>query len=318
MLVIRVLRDGVPVREELFRSTPVSIGRSSSSQLVLTDPSVSRDHARIERGADGSLVIIDGAGTNGLYAGPRRVSSERFTGRLRARLGLAEIEIEEVSNDATQPVSLEDLHRLDQRRTPLTWAKYITITLAALTLQSLMAPEFWSPWNSERAVGMVWQNATLLVVVMVFASILLGLLKAAGRKVRMADVLHHFAVFAWLAPLAAAICLLGYYVLQDALAAPLRSWLPSLAAVAFLTQAAAVRRPAPNRTFRLWWTAALLLVLTGIDFTRAYGARRLGQPEVDHTMQAPIPLLGPGPAITFEAFGARVEAAGRRSEDQVR
>jgi len=318
MLVIRVFREGVVVREELFRSTPVTIGRSSSNQLVLTDPSVSRDHARIERDAGGQLVIIDGSGTNGLYAGPRRVAAERFSGRLKARLGLAEIEIEEVSADATQPVSLEELHRLDQRRTPLTWAKYIAITLLALTTESALAPEFWSPWNSERAVGLVWQNTTALVVIMVVSALLLGLLKAAGRKVRMADVLQHFARFGWLGPLSAALCLFAYYVLSDGLASGVRSWLPSLAAVAFLAQAVAIRRPAPNRRFRLWWAAAFLLILIGIDFTRSYGASRMGQPNVDHGMQAPIPLLGAGPAASFEDYAAAVEAAGRRSEALVR
>jgi FHA domain len=318
MLVVRVLRDGAAVREELFRSTPVTIGRSPSCHLVLTDPSVSREHARIDRDPDGGFVIIDGSGTNGLYAGPRRVASERFSGRLRARLGLAEIEIEEVSADATQPISLEDLHRLDQRRTPITWAKYLVITLAALVLETLMEPEFWSPWNSQRGVGVVWQCMTALVAILVFASILLGLLKAASRRVRMADVLNHFAVYAWLGPLSVALSMVAYYVLSDGLASSLRSWLPSLAAVVFLTQAAAIRRPGPSGAFRWRWAAAFLLVLIGIDFTRAYASRKMGQPEPDHAMQAPVPGLGPGPAVSFDDYGASVEAAGKRSEAQVR
>ncbi|HQZ17898.1 MAG TPA: FHA domain-containing protein [Vicinamibacteria bacterium] len=318
MLVVRVLRDGVVVREELFRSTPVTIGRSPSCHLVLTDPSVSREHARIDRDPGGGFVIVDGSGTNGLYAGPRRVASERISGRLRARLGLAEIEIEEVSADATQPISLEDLHRLDQRRTPITWAKYLAITLAALVIETVMEPEFWSPWNSQRAVGVVWQCMTALVAILVFASILLGLLKAAGRRVRMADVLNHFAVYAWLGPLSVALSMAAYYVLSDGLASSLRSWLPSLAAVVFLTQAAAIRRPGSNAAFRWRWGAAFLLVLIGIDLTRAYASRKMGEPEPDHTMQAPIPVLGPGPAISFEDYGASVDAAGKRSEAQVR
>ena len=318
MLVVRVLRDGAVVREELFRSTPVTIGRSPSCHLVLTDSSVSREHARIDRDPGGGFVIVDGSGTNGLYAGPRRVASERFSGRLRARLGLAEIEIEEVSADATQPITLEDLHRLDQRRTPITWAKYLVITLAALVVETLMESEFWSPWNTQRAVGVVWQCMTALVAILVFASILLGLLKAASRRVRMADVLSHFAVYAWLGPLTVALSLLAYYVLSDGLASSLRSWLPSQAVVVFLTQAAAIRRPGPNGAFRWRWAAALLLVLIGVDFTRAYASRKMGQPDADHNMQAPIPGLGPGPSISFEDYSASVDAAGTRSEAQVR
>jgi hypothetical protein len=302
----------------LFRSTPVSIGRSPSCHLVLTDPSVSREHARIDRDPGGGFVIVDGSGTNGLYAGPKRVAAERFSGRLRARLGLTEIEIEEVSADATQPISLEDLHRLDQRRTPITWAKYIVITLGALVLETVIEPEFWSPWNSQRVVGVVWQSMMALVAILVLASILLGLLKAASRKGRMADVLSHFALYSWLGPLSVAVSLLAYYVLSDGLAASLRSWLPSLAAVAFLTQAAAIRRPGPNRAFRWRWAAAFLLILIGIDLTRAYAARKMGQPDADYTVQAPAPGLGAGPAVTFEEYGASVDAAGKRSEAQVR
>ena len=318
ILAIRVLRDGAPIREEIFTATPIRIGRAPHSDLVLVDPTVSRDHARIERDEKGALIIVDGAGANGLYAGPKRVEAEPISGRFRARLGLVEIEIEEVSADATQPVSLEDLHQLDQRRTPLTWAKYMVIALLALNLETILAPEFWSPFNPQRVVGVVVQNASSLVAILIFGSILLGLLKAAGRRVRMADVLQHFAVFTWLRPLAVVLSLLGYYLLSDGAAASLRAWLPSLATIAFLAQAAAIRRPPPNRNFRWMWAAALLLIVVGFDFTQSYAARRMGQPDIDQTVQPPLAVLGTGPTISFEDYSAAVEAAGERSAAGVR
>lgn len=313
MIAIRVLREGVPVREQLFTSLPIRIGRGSHNDLVLVEPTVSRDHARIERDDLDRLVIVDGEGTNGLYAGPKRVAKEPISGRLRARLGLSEIEIELVSAEATQPISLDDLHRLDQRRTPLTWAKYIVITLAALNLEILLAPEFWSPWNPQRAVGLVWQSASALVAILIFGSILLGLLKAAGRKVRMADVLHHFALFSWLRPLGVFLGLCAYYLLSDRLAVTLRGWLPALASIAFLAQAAAIRRPGPSRNFRWAWAAAFFLITLGFDFTQSYAAQRMGQPNLDLSVQAPLPLLGAGPSVSFEDYAASVEAAGKRS-----
>ena len=289
MIAIRVLREGAVIREVLFRSTPIRIGRSPESDMVLTEPSVSREHARIERDGSGGLVIVGGVGTNGLYSGPRRVDSEPIVGRLRARLGLAEIEIEEVREDPTLPVSLEDLHGLDQRRTPLTWAKYIVVALIALNLDAVMAAEFWSPWNSQRVVGVIWQSGSMLVAILVVGSLLLGLLKAAGRKVRMADVLRHFAVYSWLQPLASAISLLAYYVLSDGAGAALRAWLPMFATVVFLAQAAAIRRPSPNRNFRLFWAAAVLLVLLGVELTGSYAARRMGQPQARLLYTYPSP-----------------------------
>lgn len=318
MILVRVVREGVFAREQVFHSLPIRIGRSSGCDLILTDPSVSRDHARIERGPEGVLVIVDGAGTNGLYAGPKRVAAEPVVGRLRARLGLAEIEIEEVSGDATQPISLEDLHGLDQRRTPLTWAKYIAVALLALNLETVLLPEFWSPWNSQRLVAVVWQSASMLVAILILGSLLLGLLKAAGRKVRMADVLRHFAVFAWLRPLATAGGLVAYYLLPDGLAGTVRGVLPALATVAFFAQAAAIRRPPPNGVFRWCWAVALLLVIAGVQLTGSYAASRVGEPQTDHAMQAPLPLVGTGPAVNFEDYAAALEAAGNRSADQVR
>ena len=72
-----------------------------------------------------------------------------------------------------------------------------------------------------------------------------------------------------------------------------------------------------HRNFRLFWAAVVLLVLLGIEFTGAYGARRMGQPQADHTIQAPLPGFGPGPAVDFDAYAAAVEAAGNRSGEQV-
>lgn len=313
ILAIRVLRDGVPIREQIFTSTPVRIGRAPHSDLVLTDPTVSRDHARIERDQAGALVLVDGAGANGLYAGPKRVDVEPVVGRFRARLGLAEIEVEEVRADATQPVSIEDLQRLDQRRTPLTWAKYLFIALLAVNLEAILTPDFWSPWNPQRAVGLIWQSASALVVMLIVASILLALLKAAGRRVRMADVLHHFAVFIWLRPLSVALGLSAYYVLPDGVAAALRAWLPDLATIAFLAYAAAIRRSAPSSRFRWAWATAFLLILAGFDLTQSYAARRMGQPDLDQSVQAPLPIVGTGPAASFEDYAAAVRVAGERS-----
>ncbi len=59
---------------EVFQllSDPVSIGRSPSCEIFLDDVTVSRDHARIERGAAG-LVLGDLGSLNGTYVNRRRI-----------------------------------------------------------------------------------------------------------------------------------------------------------------------------------------------------------------------------------------------------
>ena len=318
MLAIRVLRDGVAVREQIFKTLPVRIGRDPECDLILTEASVSREHAQIRADDAGGIAIVDASGTNGLYAGPKRVASEKIVGRLRARLGAVELEIEEVSASATQPISLEDLHRLDQRRTPLTWAKYIVLTLAAINADAVLNPEFWSPWNAGAAIGLVWQSGAAIVAVLVFGAILLGLLKAVGRKVRFADVLHHFAVYSWLHPLAIVLAMLGYYLFADPTASALHAWLPTLATVVFLAKAAAIRRQGSNRWFHAGWAAAFLFIEVGTDMTGSYAARQMGQPAADHTMLMPAPGLGAGPSTSWDEYAKEVESAGARSETEAR
>jgi hypothetical protein len=52
--------------------------------------------------------------------------------------------------------------------------------------------------------------------------------------------------------------------------------------------------------------------------TGSYAASRVGEPQTDHAMQAPLPLVGTGPAVDFDAYATALEAAGSRSAEQVR
>jgi hypothetical protein len=316
LIALRLLRDGFAIREQIFRTLPIRIGRDATADFAIADASVSRHHATVAIDAQDGLVIIDGSGTNGLYAGPKRVAREKIPGRLRARLGVVEIEIEEVSASATQPITIEDLHRLDQRRTPVTWAKYIVITLIAMSVETVLSPEFWSPWNNQAAVSLVWQTMAGLVAILVFGAALLGMLKAAGRKVRFADVLHHFAVYSWLSPVAAVLGIVAYYILSDGPASAVGGTLATLATVAFLARAAAIRRLGPNHAFLLGWALVFLALDIGAKATQSYAARLMGQPAIDHSMYMPAPVVGSGPAQGWDAYATEVEQAGGRSAER--
>jgi pSer/pThr/pTyr-binding forkhead associated (FHA) protein len=53
----------------------VRIGRQRDNDLVLEDPSVSRHHAEIHRGGDGSLTLVDLDSLNGVFVNERQIKS---------------------------------------------------------------------------------------------------------------------------------------------------------------------------------------------------------------------------------------------------
>ena len=62
--------------EEVPVTTPVTIGRDATCTIVLADPSVSRQHARIERSGN-SIRVIDLNSGNGVWVGNDRVENGR-------------------------------------------------------------------------------------------------------------------------------------------------------------------------------------------------------------------------------------------------
>jgi hypothetical protein len=67
-LVLEVLEpdERAPTRLKLD-TFPVTIGRAVDNTVVLDDPEVSAHHARIERGDDGLLTLLDNQSANGIF-----------------------------------------------------------------------------------------------------------------------------------------------------------------------------------------------------------------------------------------------------------
>jgi eukaryotic-like serine/threonine-protein kinase len=56
-----------------FEKPSLSIGRSTTSDIVLDDPRVSRQHARIDRLPDGRILVADQGSFNGLFIGDEKL-----------------------------------------------------------------------------------------------------------------------------------------------------------------------------------------------------------------------------------------------------
>jgi hypothetical protein len=78
--------EGAPVRH-VITPLPFRIGRAMTNELVLSDASVSRFHAEVDRRADGALAITDLDSLNGVFIGGKRVNHSRLFDGCRLEIG---------------------------------------------------------------------------------------------------------------------------------------------------------------------------------------------------------------------------------------
>lgn len=308
MIAVRVLRDGVPVREAVFHDLPVTLGRGPKSDVVLFDPSVSRAHARLEWDAEGRLVLCDLGSRNLLFRDGRNESSVAVGGTLRVWLGRVEVEIEPLSPEATQEVRLQDRPHPERRRGLARHVGYLVAGVAALVAFTVANAGYWSPLSEERSLSLV--VAALLGVILI-PLVALGLfigLKAVGRKVRLADTLHAVAGVAWLLPAIALLSILSYYSLSPEGHGAFMGLLALAAAVVAIVFLVGVRHRGPNGRFRLAWGLGTSAVLAAIAGAGASCSERFGTPSVTYDAQPPV-LGWTGPKVDLETHLARMRAA---------
>jgi hypothetical protein len=308
VIALRVLHGGRVVREVLVPDPPITIGRGGGCDLVLTDESVSRAHARLERSDDGRLRLVDLDSRNGLRAAGRPVRELAVEGRVRCRVGLVEVEIEPVSDAPTREVSAREWRRFERRRRLQDPFRYLALGVAGILAGHVVDPSFWSPWKTTRWVDLLGGALLTLVLLSLAAGAVFVVLRAFGRQLQLADVLRAFAFLAWLAPVVTLLGLVTYYPLSP----PAHSLLGELAFIAWAVVAVVVvaglrRRPRSVR-FSLAWAGVALLLAGAIGATSALHDRQVGEPGVDLHVQAPLAGHS-GRAEDLDGYLARVRAA---------
>src|SRR5579885_3211005 len=72
--LLRWVDPGTGQRLERLAPLPVTLGRATGSTIPLNSQGVSRQHAQIERAADGSVIVTDRNSSNGTLLDGQRIT----------------------------------------------------------------------------------------------------------------------------------------------------------------------------------------------------------------------------------------------------
>jgi uncharacterized RDD family membrane protein YckC len=86
-------RDNL-LREFELTDDVVTVGREATNKLVVADPSVSRQHAKIEKREDG-YYLVDNNSSNGTYINGKRISSQKLNHKDKLNFGSATVVFED-------------------------------------------------------------------------------------------------------------------------------------------------------------------------------------------------------------------------------
>ncbi len=313
MIALRVLHRGRVVREAVLNDMPVTIGRGAGNGFVLTDASVSREHARVERAEDGQLRLVDLGARNGLYVGRRAVQEVALDRRVVCRVGRVVLEVEPVSDSPTIEVDAREWRRFQRRRSLLHPLVYLLAGVAGVAVSTALDPSFWSPYDHTRWVGLAGVALGSALGLCVLAAALFVVLKALGRPVRMADTLRAFALLTWLGASVSLLTLAAYYPLSPSALSWLDSGMTAVVITIAVVTVASVRREPLSARFVLGWAGGTLLVLAAVASAWSVSRKQDGPANVDLRVQAPVGGYA-GRAGSLDDYLGAVRSAATRGE----
>lgn len=305
MIVVRLLAGETIVREVVVRDGALLIGRGPESDFVLADPSVSRAHARVRIGEDGTAWIEDAGSRHGLRVRGTRVERMAVapSAPLRCELGTARLELACVSPDATLdlPAPAAVVPRRHGPWRALEVSAYWAASVAGSVALMVATPEFWSPWEQGRATRVAWTALAAAVGVLAALFVLMGLLRIVGRRGRLTEGMRAFAVVTWAWVVVSVAMEAASYGLSVSAHGILGVVVASGLMAASIAYLAGVSRPGPRRRFFLAWMAVAGLFVAALEAAADLSARQAGTPSVDYDVARPVAGIT-GPATDLEPY----------------
>jgi hypothetical protein len=144
---------------------------------------------------------------------------------------------------------------------------------------------------------------------------LMLILRALGRKLRLADTLQAFTNTIWAFTALSLVSIGCYYLLPVSILQPILGILFVVAIVWTMVSLAELRRTKKTFVFRLTWAVATLTLLLSIEGIYYYGAKVRGEPNTDYLMLPPIKGYA-GISNSLERYYSNVEDVAKSVNQQ--
>ena len=191
----------------------------------------------------------------------------------------------------------------------------MALAAAAWLAMVVGGPDLWSPWQQNRTGVVLGHCLAAMVVLPVAGLVLLGFLRLAGRRVRIADTLRAFAVVALVFAGSRAVLTAAYYALPPSGFAMVKQIVEIGLTVWAVVHLAALRRAGRGLWFRVAWGGATLALIAGLGGLGALTQRRMGVPQVDHHVQPPLGAVT-GPHRSLGAYFDRLAEASNTAAER--
>jgi len=106
------------LREYGLTDEAITFGREATNTVVVADPSVSRQHAWIEKRPDG-YYLIDKNSSNGTYVNGKKISQQKLAHNDKINLGSASLVYEDEEQGATFILPKGDMPDITHPESPL-------------------------------------------------------------------------------------------------------------------------------------------------------------------------------------------------------
>ena len=191
----------------------------------------------------------------------------------------------------------------------------MALAAAAWLAMVVGGPGLWSPLQQNRTGVILGHCLAAMVTLPVAGLVLLGFLRLAGRRVRIADTLRAFAVVALAFAGSRAVLTAAYYALPTDAFATVKDILEISLTVWAVVHLAALRRAGRSVWFRVAWGGASVVLIAGLGVLGTLSQRRLGMPEVNYHVQPPLASVT-GPHRSLGAYFDRLAGASNMAAER--